>query len=209
MIQRFRIGPALTVLVILLSCLRTTPQAEETPKGAAPALEKATFAGGCFWCMEHAFDELDGVVSATSGYTGGRTKNPTYREVSAERTGHAEAVEILYDPNKISYKKLLDIFWRNIDPTAADHQFCDYGDQYRSEIFYQNDEQKRLAEASKTELERSKPFKEPIVTQITPASIFYRAEEYHQDFYKKNPIRYKFYRYNCGRDQRLRELRGK
>jgi peptide-methionine (S)-S-oxide reductase len=206
MMKRFRIWHALTVGGILLTALWMTTQAEETPKPPTPGLDKATFAGGCFWCMEHAFEELDGVVSTTSGYTGGRTENPTYREVSAGGTGHAEAVEVLYNPKKTSYEKLLEVFWRNIDPTAANHQFCDYGNQYRSEIFYHNEEQKRLAEWSKAALERSKPFKEPIVTKITPASVFYRAEEYHQDFYKKNPIRYKFYRYNCGRDQRLGEL---
>jgi peptide-methionine (S)-S-oxide reductase len=209
MMKRFRIWHALTVGGILLTALWMTTQAEETPKPPTPGLEKATFAGGCFWCMEHAFEELDGVVSTTSGYTGGRTENPTYREVSAGGTGHAEAVEVLYNPKKTSYEKLLEVFWRNIDPTAADHQFCDYGNQYRSEIFYHNEEQKQLAERSKAALERSKPFKEPIVTKITSASVFYRAEEYHQDFYKKNPIRYKFYRYNCGRDQRLGELWGK
>ncbi len=206
MMKRFRIWHALTVGGILLTALWMTTQAEETPKPPTPGLDKATFAGGCFWCMEHAFEELDGVVSTTSGYTGGRTENPTYREVSAGGTGHAEAVEVLYNPKKTSYEKLLEVFWRNIDPTAANHQFCDYGNQYRSEIFYHNEEQKRLAEWSKAALERSKPFKEPIVTKITSASVFYRAEEYHQDFYKKNPIRYKFYRYNCGRDQRLGEL---
>lgn len=209
MMKRFRIWHALTVGGILLAALWMTTQAEETPKPPTPGLEKATFAGGCFWCMEHAFEELDGVVSTTSGYTAGHTENPTYREVSAGGTGHAEAVEALYNPKKTSYEKLLEVFWRNIDPTAADHQFCDYGNQYRSEIFYHNDEQKRLAERSKTALENSKPFKEPIVTKITSASVFYRAEEDHQDFYKKNPIRYKFYRYNCGRDQRLRELWGR
>ncbi|MBI3810983.1 MAG: peptide-methionine (S)-S-oxide reductase MsrA [Nitrospirae bacterium] len=183
-----------------------TARAEELPKTPAAGLEKATFAGGCFWCMEHTFEELDGVVSATSGYTGGRTVNPTYDVVSAGGTGHAEAVEILYDPRKISYEKLLDIFWHNVDPTNANGQFCDYGDQYRSEIFYHNEEQKRLAERSKAVLEHSKPFKDPIVTRISPAATFYIAEEYHQDFYKKNPIRYKFYRYNCGRDARLNQL---
>jgi peptide-methionine (S)-S-oxide reductase len=186
-----------------------TTRAEESPKVlAASGLEKATFAGGCFWCMRHPFDELEGVVSTAPGYTGGHKKNPTYKEVSAGGTGHAEAVEILYDPKKISYEKLLDVFWRNIDPTAADHQFCDYGDPYRSEIFYLNDDQRRLAEQSRAAIERSKPFKEPIVTKIIPAAAFYRAEEYHQDYYKKNPIRYKFYRHNCGRDQRLKELWG-
>jgi peptide-methionine (S)-S-oxide reductase len=201
---------ALAVGGILLGVLWVTTRAEESPKVlAASGLEKATFAGGCFWCMQHPFDELDGVVSTVPGYTGGRKENPTYKEVSSGGTGHAEAVEILYDPKKISYEKLLGVFWRNVDPTAADHQFCDYGDPYRSEIFHHNDDQKRLAEQSRAAIERSKPFKEPIVTKITPASAFYRAEEYHQDYYKKNPIRYKFYRHNCGRDQWLKKLWGK
>jgi peptide-methionine (S)-S-oxide reductase len=193
---------------ILFATLAITTRAGERPKDVTDGLEKATFAGGCFWCMQHPFDELEGVVSTAPGYTGGHKKNPTYKEVSAGGTGHAEAVEILYDPKKISYEKLLDVFWRNIDPTAADHQFCDYGDPYRSEIFYLNDDQRRLAEQSRAAIERSKPFKEPIVTKIIPAAAFYRAEEYHQDYYKKNPIRYKFYRHNCGRDQRLKELWG-
>jgi peptide-methionine (S)-S-oxide reductase len=194
---------------ILFATLAITTRAGERPKDVTDGLEKATFAGGCFWCMQHPFDELDGVVSTVPGYTGGRKENPTYKEVSSGGTGHAEAVEILYDPKKISYEKLLGVFWRNVDPTAADHQFCDYGDPYRSEIFHHNDDQKRLAEQSRAAIERSKPFKEPIVTKITPASAFYRAEEYHQDYYKKNPIRYKFYRHNCGRDQWLKKLWGK
>jgi peptide-methionine (S)-S-oxide reductase len=170
--------------------------------------EKATFAGGCFWCMEHPFDELEGVVSVTSGYTGGHKKNPTYEEVSSGTTGHTESVQILYDPAKIAYAKLLDVFWHNIDPTVQDRQFCDAGTQYRSAIFYHNEEQKRLAEESKKALEKSGRFKSPIYTEIVPASEFYPAEEYHQHYYKKNPIRYNFYRYNCGRDQRLNELWG-
>ena len=171
-------------------------------------LEKATFAGGCFWCMEEALDKVDGVVSTTSGYTGGRAKNPTYEDVSAGGTGHAESVEILYDPTKVSYAKLLDVFWRNIDPTTPDRQFCDHGAQYRSAIFYHDATQKRLAEESRKMLEKSRPFKGPIVTEIAPASAFYSAEEYHQNFYEKNPIRYKLYKYNCGRAQRLQELWG-
>lgn len=179
--------------------------------GAAPAprLEKAVFAGGCFWCMEHPFDELVGVVSVVSGYTGGHKNNPTYEEVSSGTTGHAESVEITYDPSKISYAKLLDVFWHNIDPTVKDRQFCDVGTQYRSAIFYTSEEQQRLAENSKRELEQSKRFKGSIYTQIVPATAFYPAEEYHQQYYKKNPIRYKLYRYNCGRDQRLHDLWGK
>jgi len=176
---------------------------------AADALAKATFAGGCFWCMEPPYDKLDGVVSTTSGYIGGRTQNPTYEAVSAGGTGHAEAVEIVYDPAKVSYAKLLDVFWRNIDPTVRNRQFCDVGDQYRSAIFYHGAEQKRLAEASKAALAKSKSFPQPIVTEIVPAGVFTAAEAYHQDFYVKNPLRYKFYRYRCGRDQRLEELWGK
>ena len=181
--------------------------AETLQKTGVPAqLEKATFAGGCFWCMEHPFDELDGVVSVTPGYTGGHKKNPTYEEVSSGTTGHAESVQIVYDPAKIKYAKLLDVFWHNTDPAAKDQQFCDFGSQYRTAIFYHNEEQKQLAEESKRALEKSGRFKGPIYTEIVPASEFYPAEEYHQHYYKKNPIRYKFYRYNCGRDQRLKEL---
>jgi peptide-methionine (S)-S-oxide reductase len=178
--------------------------------GAADAaLARASFAGGCFWCMEPPYDKLDGVVSTTSGYIGGHTKNPTYKEVSAGGTGHAEAVEVAYDPARISYAKLLDVFWRNIDPTVRNRQFCDVGDQYRSAIFYHDAEQRRLAEQSKAVLEKSKPFPQPIVTEIVPAGVFTPAEAYHQDYYLKNPLRYKFYRYQCGRDQRLEELWGK
>jgi peptide-methionine (S)-S-oxide reductase len=174
----------------------------------ADKLETATFAGGCFWCMEPPFDKLDGVVATTAGYTGGHKANPTYHEVSAGGTGHAEAVEVLFDPARISYRKLLEVFWHNIDPTTPNRQFCDHGDQYRTAIFYHNEHQRRLAEASKRALEKNKPFAGPIVTEITAAGPFYPAEEYHQDYYKKNPWRYKFYRYNCGRDQRLRQLWG-
>jgi peptide-methionine (S)-S-oxide reductase len=171
-------------------------------------LEKTTFAGGCFWCMEAPFDKLDGVVSVTSGYTGGQKKNPSYEEVSVGGTGHAESVEIVYDPAKIGFPKLLDVFWHNIDPTVRDRQFCDAGHQYRSAIFYHGAEQKRLAEESKRTLERVKPFREPIVTEIVAAGTFYPAEEYHQHYYKKNPLRYAYYRKGCGRDKRLKELWG-
>jgi len=175
---------------------------------AAANLEKATFAGGCFWCMEHPFDALPGVVSVTSGYTGGQKVNPTYQEVSAGGTGHAEAVQIVYDPSKITYGKLLDVFWHNIDPTTKDRQFCDSGHQYRSAIFFHTEEQHEEALQSKAELEKTKPFKEPVVTEIVPAGEFYPAEEYHQHYYKKNPIRYWYYRNGCGRDRRLKELWG-
>jgi peptide-methionine (S)-S-oxide reductase len=176
---------------------------------AAVKLEKATFAGGCFWCMEHPFDQLTGVKSVTSGYTGGQKKDPNYKEVSAGGTGHTEAVQIVYDPTKVTYEKLLSVFWHNIDPTVKDRQFCDTGNQYRSGIFYHNEEQHKLAVQSKAQLEKNKTFKEPIVTEIVEASRFYPAEEYHQQYYKKNPIRYKYYRTSCGRDRRLKELWGK
>ena len=197
--------------LLLLNALLTLSAAAATEAKHAEGhrLEKATFAGGCFWCMEEAFDKVEGVVSTLSGFTGGAKKNPTYEEVSAGGTGHAESVEVLYDPAKVTYAKLLDAFWHNIDPTTPDRQFCDAGRQYRSAIFYHDGAQKRLAEESKQRLEKTKPFKGPITTEITPASEFYAAEEYHQDFYRKNPIRYKFYKYNCGRAQRLEELWGK
>jgi len=175
---------------------------------AATNLEKATFAGGCFWCMEHPFDEIPGVVSVTSGYTGGHKKNPTYEEVSAGGSGHAESVQIVYDPSKVTYERLLNVFWHNIDPTAKDRQFCDSGYQYRSAIFYHNDKQHRLALQSKALLEKNKTFKEPVVTEVVQATEFYPAEDYHQHYYKKNPIRYKYYRSRCGRDQKLKELWG-
>ena len=174
----------------------------------AQALESAIFAGGCFWCVESDFDKVEGVVRTTSGYAGGSLKNPTYEQVSAGGTGHAEAVEVEFDPQRISYRELADRFWRNIDPTVKDQQFCDHGHQYRTAVFYFDDAQRQAAEKSKESISNSKPFKQPIVTEIVPAGEFYPAEEYHQDYYKKNPVRYKFYRYNCGRDQRLKELWG-
>jgi len=198
----------LITLLIALFCFGIA-YSEESPQIDQDNLAVATFAGGCFWCMEPPFDKIDGVTSTTSGYTAGRKTNPTYKEVSAGRTGHTEAVQIVYDPNKVSYEELLDIFWRNIDPTTPNRQFCDKGNQYRTGIFYHDEEQKRLAEESKSALEQNKPFKQEIVTEITVASKFYAAEDYHQDYYQKNPIRYKFYRHGCGRDNRLRELWGK
>lgn len=171
-------------------------------------LATATFAGGCFWCMEPAFDKLKGVISVVPGYTGGTKKDPTYEEVSSGSTGHAESVQIVYDPSKIGYSDLLTVFWHNIDPTVKDRQFCDVGNQYRSAIFIHNEEQRKLAEESKKKLEESKRFPGPIYTEIVAASEFYQAEEYHRKYYKKNPVRYKFYRWNCGRDARLNELWG-
>jgi peptide-methionine (S)-S-oxide reductase len=170
--------------------------------------ETATFAGGCFWCMEPPYDKLDGVLSTTSGYTGGHQTDPTYKQVSAGTTGHTEAVRIVYDPQKISYQQLLDVFWRNIDPTTPDRQFCDTGSQYRSGIFYHDDTQKQAAEESLRKLKQTKPFPEPVVTEITAAGAFYPAEDYHQDYYQKNPLRYKYYRFACGRDKRLEKLWG-
>jgi peptide-methionine (S)-S-oxide reductase len=174
----------------------------------APPTALATFAGGCFWCMETPFENLPGVISTTVGYTGGKTKDPTYEEVSAGGTGHAEAVQIVYDPQKVSYEKLLDVFWRNVDPITPNAQFCDHGDQYRSAIFTHDDAQRKQAEASKQALTASGRFEQPIVTQIVAAGPFYRAEEYHQKYHQKNPSQYKFYRWNCGRDQRLEQLWG-
>jgi len=172
-------------------------------------IQIATFAGGCFWCVESDFDKLDGVLETTSGYIGGRTKDPTYYEVSEGGTGHTEAVQIKYDSNKVTYAQLLDHFWHNIDPTMKNGQFCDFGAQYRSAIFYHDEEQRKLAEQSRAKLEKTKPFNAPIVTQIVPASIFYPAEERHQDYYQKHAWKYMFYRYTCGRDDRLEKLWGK
>jgi peptide-methionine (S)-S-oxide reductase len=175
-----------------------------TPPGAAVA----TFAGGCFWCMEPPFDKVDGVLATTSGYIGGTKLNPDYEQVSSGGTGHAEAVQVVYDPKKVTYEKLLDVFWHNIDPTVKDRQFCDVGTQYRTAIFVHNVAQRAAAEASKAALGKSKPFKEAIVTPIVAATDFWPAEEYHQDYYIKNPLRYSYYRQGCGRDARLKQLWG-
>ncbi len=179
----------------------------ETP-GASPSA-KAYFAGGCFWCMEEAFEKVEGVVTVVSGYMGGTVANPTYEEVSDGRTGHAESVEVIYDPTKVTYQKLLDAFWHNVDPLTPNAQFCDHGTQYRSAIFYSSEEEKRLAEESKATIEQAKKFPAPIMTQLAPAATFYPAEDYHQDYYKKNPLRYKYYKYGCGRANRLETLWGK
>ena len=174
----------------------------------AQKTEKATFAAGCFWCTEEAFEKVPGVISAVSGYTGGTVKGPSYEQVSTGRTGHTEAVEVTFDPAKVSYEKLLDVFWLNHDPTVSNRQFCDSGSQYRPEIFYHSEEQKRLAEASKAKWEKLKPFRQPLLTPITRASAFYPAEEYHQDYYKKNAFQYSFYVSGCGRYSRLDGLWG-
>lgn len=172
-----------------------------------PQRAVATFAGGCFWCVEADFDHVPGVLETISGYTGGHLGNPTYEQVSSGRTGHAEAVEVLYDPAKVSYRQLLDYFWHHVDPTVKNRQFCDVGSQYRAAIFVHNDAERKLAEASKHKVEAQ--LKVPIYTEIVQAGPFYKAETYHQDFYLKNPVKYKFYRWNCGRDQRLEQIWGK
>jgi peptide-methionine (S)-S-oxide reductase len=179
-----------------------------TDLACAGNTDRAIFAGGCFWCMEAPFDVLPGVISVTPGYTGGDKINPTYQEVSAGGTGHAEAVQIEYDPAKISYSALLDIFWHNIDPTVTDRQFCDSGHQYRAVIFYRGEHQRKGAMQSKADLEKNTRFRGGVVTEISPAARFYPAEEYHQHYYKKNPLRYRYYRNGCGRDKRLKELWG-
>jgi peptide-methionine (S)-S-oxide reductase len=186
----------------------STPTAPAQAPAAAAGTQKAVFAGGCFWCVEADFDKVDGVLSTTSGYTGGNVANPTYEQVSAKHTGHAEAVEIVFDPKKVSYEKLVEHFWHTIDPTTKDRQFCDAGSPYRTAIFAQDAAQLRIAQASKAALEKSKPFKEPIVTEVVMGGPFYAAEDYHQDYYKKNPVRYNYYRLSCGRDARIKELWG-
>ncbi len=205
----YRTLASIGVIVATMMTVAFSHSDDETGAATRPAeLTVATFAGGCFWCMEPPFDKLEGVIATTSGYTGGHKHEPTYRQVSAGRTGHTEAVQVLYDPARIDYAKLLQVFWVNIDPTVADRQFCDRGSQYRPGIFYHNDEQQRLAEASLAELKQNKPFSAPIVAEITKSSAFYPAEDYHQDYYLKNPLRYKGYRFACGRDKRLRDLWG-
>jgi peptide-methionine (S)-S-oxide reductase len=194
---------ALAPCIALVTALLAAPSAR-----AGSDTATATFAGGCFWCMEPPFEALPGVLSATSGYTGGRTQDPGYEEVSAGGTGHAEAVRVVYDPARVSYEQLLDVFWHNIDPTAKGRQFCDVGSQYRSAIFFHDAEQQRLAEASRAALQASGRLPGPIATQISQAGPFYPAEAYHQDYARRNPLRYRFYRNGCGRDARLRELWG-
>ena len=178
-------------------------------QGQATGPAKATFAAGCFWCTEEAMDKVPGVISTTSGYMGGNKKNPTYEQVSSGATGHTEVLQVVYDPAKVSYERLLEQFWVNHDPTVKDRQFCDVGSQYRPSIFWHNEEQRRLAEASKAKWDNAKPFKQPIVTPIVKAAEFWPAEDYHQDYYLKNPVRYKFYVNGCGRYARLYELWGK
>ena len=196
------------VLFGLLSVLRPAIAEPTAINPEVTGQAEAIFAGGCFWCMEPPFEALPGVLAVISGYTGGRTSNPSYEEVSSGTTGHAEAVRIVYDPSKVSFEKLLDVFWHNIDPLTLDQQFCDKGTQYRSAIFYRDEAQRQAAEASKDALVASGRFKTGVVTSIVPAKVFYPAEDYHQDYYKHNPLRYKYYRHGCGRDERLEELWG-
>jgi peptide-methionine (S)-S-oxide reductase len=191
-------------LVLALASLAASAAQVNVPPGQAVA----TFAGGCFWCMEPPFDRIAGVTATISGYTGGSRVNPSYEEVSSGRTGHAESVDVIYDPKKVTYEQLLEVFWTNIDPTVKDQQFCDHGTQYRTAIFFHDEAQRKAAEASKAALDKSRPFKDPIVTQIVMAGAFYPAEEYHQDYYRKNPVRYQLYRSGCGRDARLKQLWG-
>jgi peptide-methionine (S)-S-oxide reductase len=206
MLKRFH-----TLMVAAIVMTTAGPRAAGgAPTGPPPpGLARATFAGGCFWCMEGPFDRVAGVVSTTSGYTGGSVKDPSYEEVSSGSTGHAESVEVVYDPAKVSYAQLLDVFWHNVDPTDGGGQFCDRGNQYRTAIFYHDDQQRQQAEQSRKDIEAAGTLKnKKIVTQIVPAGAFYAAEDYHQDYYLKNSFRYKFYRLNCGRDQRLKDLWG-
>jgi len=205
-IRRLALAAGLVVMgwTVFAQSPSAKPPTSTLPAGAA----RATFAGGCFWCVESDFDKLPGVISTTSGYIGGQLANPTYEQVSGKNTGHAEAVEVVYDPKKVSYERLLAYYWHTIDPTTRDRQFCDAGSPYRSAIFTHGEDQMRAALASKSALEKSKPFREPVVTEIVAAGAFYPAEEYHQDYYLKNPVRYKFYRTTCGRDARLKDLWG-
>ncbi len=191
-------------VAILLLCAAARTSAGQAPQ--KPVTAKATFAGGCFWCMEAEFEKLPGVASVTSGYTGGSLKNPTYEQVSSGGTGHAESVEVVFDPSKVSYEKLVEVFWENIDPLTENGQFCDRGEQYRSAIFFHDDAQRRIAEESKKRV--ALKLKAKVVTQIVPASVFYPAEEYHQDYSKKNPFRYGLYHKGCGRDALLEQIWG-
>ncbi|AQU81564.1 MULTISPECIES: peptide-methionine (S)-S-oxide reductase MsrA [unclassified Halomonas] len=202
--SRFAYARPLTLCVIAAASLVSASIQAQSNQAQPNAV--ATFAGGCFWCMEPPYDRQAGVISTSSGYTGGERENPTYQEIGRGDTGHAQAVEVIFNPEEISYAQLLEIFWYNVDPFAINQQFCDVGTQYRSAIFYHDDEQRELAEATKAEIEQR--FDREVATQIVPASEFWEAEEYHQAYYQKNPLRYRFYRHNCGRDNRLEEVWG-
>ncbi|MBL8325116.1 MAG: peptide-methionine (S)-S-oxide reductase MsrA [Rubrivivax sp.] len=203
-----RAAALLAAPLALWAALAAQAQTAPAAPAAAARTEMATFAGGCFWCVEADFDKVPGVISTTSGYTGGTVPNPSYEQVAAKRTGHAEVVRIVFDPARVSYAQLLEKYWRTIDPTVRDRQFCDAGSPYRTAIYAHDDAQLAAARASLAALEKSKPFKEPIVTSIERAGPFYAAEDYHQDYYKKNPVRYTYYRTSCGRDARLKQLWG-
>jgi methionine-S-sulfoxide reductase len=194
------------IIFSFLSLITNITQAADT--AGKPHYKSAILAGGCFWCIESDFEKLDGVVDAVSGYTGGHTKNPSYKQVSAGQSGHIESIEVTYDPNVISYAQILDYFWRHIDPTRDDGQFCDRGPQYRPAIFYKNDEEKQTILESAKNIEKNKPFSEPLKVEYIKAQTFYLAEDYHQDYFIKNPLRYKYYRYSCGRDARVESLWG-
>ena len=194
---------------LLIAVLLTAAPGADLEGAKAPGRALATFGGGCFWCMEPPYDKVPGVLSTISGFAGGLENNPTYAQVSAGATGHTEVVQVAFDPSRVSYEQLLEIYWKNTDPTTADRQFCDRGRQYRPAIYFHDENQKRLAEASKNVIERSRRLPGPVVTEIAPLTKFYPAEEYHQDFYKKNPVHYKTYRFGCGRDARLAALWGK
>lgn len=202
------LGAAALLALAVLGATQLGAQTPPAPATTAATTAKAIFAGGCFWCVESDFDKIPGVISTTSGYTGGKTANPTYEEVSSHMTGHAEAVQVVFDPAKVSYQRLVEYFWHTIDPTVKNRQFCDIGTPYRSAIFALDAQQLKIAQDSRAALEKSKPFKEPIVTQIAMADDFYPAEAYHQDYYLRNPVRYKYYRFSCGREARLQQLWG-
>ncbi|MFN2442739.1 MAG: peptide-methionine (S)-S-oxide reductase MsrA [Thermoanaerobaculia bacterium] len=206
MLKRAIVGGAIVAVLLILAGVFLRSEPAEAQKATPRQVAKATFAGGCFWCMEPPFDKMDGVLSTTSGYTGGTEPNPSYESVSRGGTGHYEAVQVLYDPTRVSFEQLLETYWRNIDPFDASGQFCDKGKQYRAAIFYHDEEQQSLAETSRDRVE--KQLAQSVVTEILPAQTYYAAEEYHQDYYRKNPIRYKFYRTGCGRDGRLEAVWG-
>ncbi|MFO0774998.1 MAG: peptide-methionine (S)-S-oxide reductase MsrA [Nitrospiraceae bacterium] len=200
---------SLSIVLVTLGSVGCAAATDASGTTSVGQVERAVFAGGCFWCMEEAFEGVLGVRSVVSGYTGGTLAQPTYEQVSAGGTGHAESVEVQFDPTVVDFPTLLDVFWRNVDPTVADRQFCDQGTQYRPAIFYRDEVQRRAAEVSRERVERTKRFPDPLKVQIVAAMTFYPAEEFHQDYYRRNPIRYKYYKYSCGRAQRLEELWGK
>jgi peptide-methionine (S)-S-oxide reductase len=203
-----RYAAAIATTLAFISLATTAPPSSGQPALGAPARDTATFAGGCFWSMERPFQHVPGVIATTVGYTGGHTSNPSYQDVGTRTTGHAESVEVIFDPSRVSYQKLLDVYWHNIDPFAREAQFCDHGNEYRTAIFYHGEAQRAAAEASKRTLEQSAQFKESIPTQVVPASTFWKAEDYHQHFADRNPQYYAAYRRGCGRDARLRQIWG-